>query len=99
METEPNAITCTLQSTKVDEEIEEEKLFHSKLQVQGKSLHFIVDNGSQKDLISSSVVKELGFPITPHPKPYSIGSLHKGRKLKVIQQCFHSCAFQVRSVM
>jgi len=55
--------------------------------VEGSPLQFIVDSGSQKNLISVEVVKQLGLPTTPHPQPYSIGWLHEGRDLKVRQQC------------
>ena len=50
-------------------------------------MQFIVDNGSQKNLISAEVMKRLGLPTTPHPQPYSIGWLHEGGDLKVRQQC------------
>lgn len=55
--------------------------------VKGSSLQFIVDSGSQKNLISAEVVKQLGLLATPHPQPYSIGWLHEGKDLKVRQQC------------
>ena len=64
-----------------------EHLFHSQLWVQGTPLHFIVDNGSQKNLISAEVVKRLKLPIVPHPQPYSIGWLSHGRDIRVSQQC------------
>jgi hypothetical protein len=48
-------------------------------------LHFIVDSESQKNLISSDVVKKLDLPKTPHPHPYNIGWLHQGRDLCVSQ--------------
>jgi hypothetical protein len=41
--------------------------------VKGTPLHFIVDSGSQKNLISTEVIKQLGFLTTPHPQPYNIG--------------------------
>jgi hypothetical protein len=37
--------------------------------VKGTPLHFIVDSGSQKNLISAEVVKQLGLSTTPHPQP------------------------------
>eukprot|EP00253_Pinus_taeda_P008325 PITA_08325 len=55
--------------------------------VKGSPLRFIVDSGSQKNLISAEVVKRLGLPTTPHPQSYSIGWLHEGRDLKICQQC------------
>jgi hypothetical protein len=36
-------------------------------------LQFIVDSGSQKNLISVKVVKRLALLTMPHPQPYTIG--------------------------
>eukprot|EP00253_Pinus_taeda_P006356 PITA_06356 len=55
--------------------------------VKGSLIQFIVDSGSQKNLISAEVVKRLGLPTTEHPQPYTIGWLHQGRDLRVSQQC------------
>jgi hypothetical protein len=66
---------------------EGEHLFHSQMWVKGAPLHFIVDSGSQKNLISVEVIKQLEFPTTPHPQPYNIGWLNQGRDLHVSQQC------------
>jgi hypothetical protein len=55
--------------------------------VKGSPLQFIVNSGSQKNLISVEVVKRLGFPTTTHPQPYTIKWLHQGRDLHVSQQC------------
>jgi hypothetical protein len=52
--------------------------FHSQMWVKGTRLHFIVDSGSQKNLISAEVVKQLGLSTTPHPQPYNIGWLRQG---------------------
>jgi hypothetical protein len=53
----------------------------------GTPLHFIIDSGSQKNLISEEFVKQLALPTTPHPQPYTIGWLRQGRNLCVSQQC------------
>jgi hypothetical protein len=55
--------------------------------VKGTPLHFIVDNGSQKNLISTKVVKWLKLLTTPHPQPYNIRWLSQGRDLCINQQC------------
>jgi hypothetical protein len=55
--------------------------------IKGTPLHFIFDNGSQKNLISAKVVKRLALPTTSHPQPYTIGWLHQGSDLRVSQQC------------
>jgi hypothetical protein len=53
--------------------------------VKGTPLHFIIDSGSQKKLISTEVIKQLALPTTPHPQPYTIGWLRKGSDLRVSQ--------------
>ena len=55
--------------------------------VKGTPLHFIVDSGSQKNLISAEVIKQLGLLTTPHPQPYNIRWLLQGQDLCVSQQC------------
>jgi hypothetical protein len=68
--------------------------FSFTMWVKGTPLHFIVDSGSQKNLISVEVVKQLGLSTTPHPQPYNIGWLHQGRDLRVNQQCQLSYGIQ-----
>jgi hypothetical protein len=55
--------------------------------VKGTPLHFIVDSGSQKNLISAKVIKRMALPTTPHPQPYTIGWLYQGSDLHISQQC------------
>jgi hypothetical protein len=59
---EPSATIATtkLQPGEPDEPEEGEHLFHSQMWVKGTPLHFIVDSGSQKNLISAEVIKWLG---------------------------------------
>ena len=61
------------------EYLEEGELpFHSQMWVKDSPLQFIVDSGSQKNLISVEVMKWLGLATTPHLQPYSIRWLHQG---------------------
>ena len=71
IDAEPNATVATAQIQPVEPEDSEEgeRLFHSQMWVKGTPLHFIVDNGSQKNLISVEVVKRMKLPTTPHPQP------------------------------
>jgi hypothetical protein len=69
-------------------------LFHSQMWVKGTPLHFIVDSGSQKNLISAEVIKQLGLSTTPHLQPYNIRWLQQGRDLCVSQQCRLSYGIQ-----
>jgi hypothetical protein len=59
IDAEPNATVATtkLQPCEPDEPEEGECLFHSQMWVKGTPLPFIVDSGSQKNLISASVLK------------------------------------------
>ena len=59
IDAEPNATVATMKIQKEEPEDsdEEEHLFHSSTWVKGSMLQFIVDNGSQKNLISAKVMK------------------------------------------
>ena len=89
IDAELNATVATTQIPLVELEDpkEGESLFHSQMWVKGTPLHFIVDNRSQKNLISIEVVKQLKLSTTPHPQPYNIGWLSHGWDLHVSQQC------------
>jgi hypothetical protein len=59
IDAEPNAIVATMKIQKEEpkDQEEAEHLFHSKMWVKGSLLQFIVDSGSQKNLILVEVVK------------------------------------------
>eukprot|EP00253_Pinus_taeda_P010613 PITA_10613 len=69
IDAKPNAIVATtkVQKNEPEDPKEGELLFHSQMWVKGSLQQFIVDSGSQKNLISVEVVKWLGLPTTPHP--------------------------------
>jgi hypothetical protein len=54
-------MTATIQLEEPIDPEEGERLFHSQMWVKGTPLHFIVDSGSQKNLISAEAVKLLGL--------------------------------------
>jgi hypothetical protein len=80
IDADPTAIvaTASIQPEEPTEPEEGEHIFHSQVWVKGTPLHFIVDSRSQKDLISTEVVKQLGLSTTPQLKPYNIGWLLQG---------------------
>ena len=80
IDAEPTAIVVTIeiQLEEPTDPEEGECLFHSQMWVKGTPLHFIVDSGSQKNLISAEVVKQLGLSTIPHLQPYNIGWLRQG---------------------
>ena len=53
----------------------------------GIPLHFVVENGIQKNLISAEVIKILDLSTTPHLQPYNIGWLSQGQSMSVTQEC------------
>jgi hypothetical protein len=59
IDVDPTAIvaTTTIQPEETTDLEEGERLFHSQMWVKGTPLHFIVDSGSQKNLISAGVVE------------------------------------------
>jgi hypothetical protein len=80
IDVEPSATVATtkVQPSEPEEPEEGECLFHSQMWVKGTLLHFIVDNSSQKNLISAEVIKRLDLSITLHLQPYTIGWLRQG---------------------
>jgi hypothetical protein len=87
IDVEPSATVATtkVRSSEPKEPEEGQCLFHSQMWVKGAPLHFIVDSGSQKNLISAEVIKRLNLPAKPHLQPYTIGWLRQGRDLCVSQ--------------
>ena len=71
IDAEPTAIVTitTIQPEEPTDLEEGERLFHSQMWVKGTPLHFIVDSGSQKNLISTEVVKHLA--LVDNTKPTS----------------------------
>ena len=53
--------------------------------VKGTPLHFIVDSGSQKNLILVEVIKKLALPTMLYPQSYTIVWLRQGSDLHVSQ--------------
>jgi hypothetical protein len=55
IDTKPSATVATtkLHPGEPDEPEEGERLFHSQMWVKGTPMHFIIDSGSQKNLISA----------------------------------------------
>jgi hypothetical protein len=87
IDVEPSVTVATtkLQPGEPDELEEGQHLFHSQTWVKGTLLHFIIDSGSQKNLISAEVIKRLALPTRLNPQPYTIGWLHQGSDLHVSQ--------------
>jgi hypothetical protein len=89
IDAEPSATVATTKfhPCEPDEPEEGEHLFHSQIWVKDTLLHFIVDSGSQKNLILVEVINQLALLTMPHPQPYTIGWLRQRSDLHVSQQC------------
>ena len=59
IDAEPNAIVTTtkIQKEELEDSEEEKRLFHSQMWVKGSPLQFIVNSGSQNNLISVEVIR------------------------------------------
>jgi hypothetical protein len=89
IDVESSAIVSTtkLHLGEPDELEEGEHLFHSNMWVKGTPFHFIVDSGSQKNLLSTEVIKQLALPTMFHLHPYTIVWIRQGSDIHVSQQC------------
>jgi hypothetical protein len=63
-------------------------LFTHNCQIKHELATLILDNGSQKNLITQDLVQCLQLPTTPHPEPYHLGWVQKeGPRLTVSRCC------------
>ncbi|XP_016681105.1 uncharacterized protein [Gossypium hirsutum] len=76
--------SLSIQSVK--DEQQQENIFHTCCQVQGKLCSVIIDGGSCTSVASTLMVEKLNLPTTKHPNPYKIQWLNDGRELKVTKQ-------------
>ncbi|GJQ90219.1 reverse mRNAase [Tanacetum coccineum] len=61
--------------------------YDGTVDVKQEVIEAIVDTGSQKNLISATLVQKLGLTTTPHPSLYSLGWIQKDMDTQVNQQC------------
>ena len=69
---------------------EREKLFAMRIQVKNRVVSAILDSGSQRNLVSTSMVKELGIDLEECPNPYEIS----GRNRDESDPVTHMCTFK-----
>jgi hypothetical protein len=63
------------------------KLFHIRVVMRHTKVDTLIDNGSQSNLISEEVVKQLGLNTQMHHKPYSLTWISNNHKLHITKQC------------
>jgi hypothetical protein len=84
-ETKVTAIGLT---SKIDDGYDSRsKLFHIRVIMKHTKIDTLIDNGSQSNLISEEVVKQLGLKTKLHHKPYSRKWIKNNHKLHITKQC------------
>lgn len=79
--------TSSMKCNEVSVESKRIELFHIRAIAKQTKIDTLLDSGSQVNLISEQVVKQLGLKTTPHPKPYPLGWVHDNARLHVSKQC------------
>jgi hypothetical protein len=84
-------VNCSFASTSnivmsLDERKKTE-LFHIRVIFKHTKIDTLIYSGSQVNLISEQVVRNLGLEMKPHPKPYPLGWVCTDAKLHVSHQC------------
>ena len=62
-------------------------MFHIRVITKQTKIDTLIDSGSQTNLISEELVKQLGSTTKSHKKPYPLGWVCKDKILQVIKQC------------
>jgi hypothetical protein len=83
-EVDPSLILMTHE----DSNSSTQPLFTHNCQIKNSLALLIMDNGSQKNLVSQDLVNHLKLVTTPHPQPYQLRWVQKdGPRLLVSQHC------------
>jgi hypothetical protein len=83
-EVDPSLILMTQE----DSNASTQPLFTHNCQIKNALALLIMDNGSQKNLVSQALVNHLNLVTTPHTQPYQLGWVQKdGPRLLVSKRC------------
>jgi hypothetical protein len=80
-------LALMVRGKKIREEAIREELFSMNIQVKQNLVKAIMDPGSQKNLISEDLVREMGLETTPHFRPYRVEWGKRGHEVRVNRQC------------
>lgn len=77
-----------LQKLKMSQKVPKKNFFFwVYIQTKMSKVVALYDPGSQRNLISEKLVKQLGLKSMPRPKPYPLGWLNKNAELQVQAEC------------
>nr|GEW71380.1 transposon Ty3-I Gag-Pol polyprotein [Tanacetum cinerariifolium] len=62
-------------------------IFHTQYTTKGKICTVIIDGGSCKNMVSTTMVEKLGLPRQNHPDPYQLTWIKKVNLVKVTHRC------------
>ena len=80
--------SCSLNCHKdTQEEKRRIELFHVRVTSKHTKIDTLFDSGSQANLISEDLVKQLKLETIPHPKPYPLGWICKDESFQVSRKC------------
>ena len=85
-ETKPSTSTENYHVQDPNEE-ERTELFHVRVISKHTKIDTLFDSGSQANLISEKLVKQLNIETISHQKPYPIGWICKDANLQVSKKC------------
>ena len=77
---------CLLNLPSLDDSWKRHSIFHTNLKYGDKSYKLIIDNGSERNVISSRGVVRLGLKTEPIPKPFRVAWIDN-TSLHITQQC------------
>ncbi|KAM6556386.1 hypothetical protein CsatB_003405 [Cannabis sativa] len=69
-----------------EEEVQREKIFHTRCHVKDKVCNVIIDGGSCTNVASSFMVEKFGLPTLKHPRPYKLQWLNDSGEVRVTKQ-------------
>jgi hypothetical protein len=73
---------------KIGEDIDcKSKLFHIRVIMRHTKIDTLIDNGSQSNLISEELVKQLGLKTQLHHKPYTLKWISNHHQMHITKQC------------
>jgi hypothetical protein len=74
------------------------KLFHIRVIMRHTKVETLIDSGSQYNLISEELVKQLGLKTQLHHKPYKLKWISSNHQLHITKQCTLKFAISAKFV-